>query len=193
MAPRKVLLIALATQSGLIGFSWWCARAFDLPPWWGVPERDVLIGIAAAAVLALANLLLLTRAAPNWVVDGVRAVFYDTVVPLFGSLGPFSAIVIGAAAGVGEEWLFRGIVQPVVGISLASVLFGFAHVGGVRMLPFGVWAAGMGLVMGALAVATGGLLASMVAHGLYDILALHYVRRMSSRWHLPIEPGAHLQ
>jgi CBS domain-containing protein len=51
------------------------------------------------------------------------------------------------------------------------------HVGSVRMLSFGVWAALMGGVMGMLALVTGGLTAPMVAHGLYDILALEYIRR----------------
>ena len=193
MTSRKVLLVALATQGGLILVSWWCARAFDLPPRWGLPERDIAVGVVAAAGLAAVNHTLLTRAPSNWIVDGVRAIFHDTIVPLFGSLGPLSAVAIGAAAGVGEEWFFRGIVQPIVGVAPASVLFGLAHVGGMRMLPFGVWATGMGLIMAALAVVTGGLLAPIVAHGVYDMLALHYIRRTANRWHLPIEPGAHIQ
>ena len=45
------------------------------------------------------------------------------------------------------------------------------------MLPFGVWAIGMGVVMGGLALVTGGLTAPMVAHGVYDMLALDYIRR----------------
>jgi hypothetical protein len=192
MAPRKILLVALATQTGMIAISWWCAWAFAIPPHWGDPARDVAIGLVAAAALAAINHFLLTRAR-NWVVDGVRAVFHDTIVPLFGSLHPLGAVLIGAAAGLGEEWFFRGILQPITGLVIASVLFGLAHVGGIRMLPFGVWATGMGFVMGALSVATGGLLAPIVAHGVYDMLALHYVRRLSNRWPLPVEPGAHIQ
>jgi membrane protease YdiL (CAAX protease family) len=193
MAPRRVLLVALGTQTGLILVSWWCARAFAMPPHWGVGGRDAAIGLGAAVALAAANHYLLMRAPANWVVDGVRAVFHDTIVPLFGSLHPLGAVLIGAAAGLGEEWFFRGILQPIAGLAIASVVFGFAHVGSARMLPFGVWATGMGVVMGALALATGGLLAPIVAHGVYDMLALHYIRRLSTRWHLPVEPGAHIQ
>jgi membrane protease YdiL (CAAX protease family) len=193
MAPRKVVLVALGTQTGLILVSWWCARAFAIPPHWGVPGRDVAIGLVTAVALAGANHFLLTRAPANWMVDGVRAVFHDTIIPLFGSLHPLSAVLIGGAAGVGEEWLFRGILQPIVGLAIASVVFGLAHVGTARMLPFGVWATGMGFVMGALAIATGGVLAPIVAHGVYDMLALHYIRRLATRWHLPVEPGAHIQ
>ena len=177
MSPQRVLTVALLTQGGLIALAWWIAGALALPPQWGRPMRDAVIGVAVAASLACVNYLLLTRAPSNWIVDGVRSTYRDTIVPLFGRLSLVGAIAIGAAAGVGEEWLFRGVVQPLAGLVASSVLFGVAHVGGVRMLPFGVWATAMGLVMGTLASVTGGLTAPMVAHGVYDILALAYIRR----------------
>jgi membrane protease YdiL (CAAX protease family) len=177
VSSRKIVVFALATQATLIILSWWCAAFFNVPPRWGSPLRDTGIGIAAAIVLGLANHYVLTKAPANWVVNGIRAVYRGTIVPLFAQVGPISAMAIGAAAGVGEEWLFRGVLQPVLGLFVASVLFGLAHVGGVRMLPFGVWAAGMGAIMGSLAIATGGLIAPMVAHGVYDMLALEYIRR----------------
>ena len=177
MSSQRILAIALLTQGGLIALAWWCSRALDLPPQWNASLRDVVIGLVSALTLGGANYLLLTRAPSNWLVDGVRSVYRETIVPLFGGLSMAGAIAIGAAAGVGEEWLFRGIVQPIVGLAASSVLFGIAHVGGARMLPFGVWATGMGVVMGTLAIVTGGLTAPMVAHGVYDILALEYIRR----------------
>ena len=63
--------------------------------------------------------------------------------------GVASAIAVGVGAGIGEEWLFRGVLQPLIGSIVASVVFGIAHVGGRSMLPFGVWATAMGLVLGA--------------------------------------------
>jgi membrane protease YdiL (CAAX protease family) len=177
MSPQRVLLVALATQGGLIALAWWGSRALALPPRWGSPARDVIVGLVAAVALALANYLLLTRAPSNWIVDGVRAVYRETLQPLFGGLRPLAVVLIGAAAGVGEEWLFRGIVLPLAGLLASSVLFGIAHVGGRRMLPFGVWATGMGVVMGGLAGVTGGLIAPIVAHAVYDMLALEYIRR----------------
>jgi membrane protease YdiL (CAAX protease family) len=123
------------------------------------------------------NYLMLTHAPANWVVTGVRTVYRETIVPLFGGLRPAGVLLIGAAAGLGEEWLFRGVLQPLVGLAATSVLFGLAHVGGRKMLPFGVWAMGMGVVMGSLALLTGGLTAPIVAHAVYDMLALEYVRR----------------
>ena len=181
MSARSVLLLALLTQGGLVALSWWSSRALNLPPQWGDPVRDTAVGLVAALVLALGNYFLLTRAPASWVVSGVRTVYRETIVPLFGGLPPLGAIAVGAAAGVGEEWLFRGVVQPVAGLTVASIVFGVAHLGGRQMLPFAVWATGMGFVMGGLAIATGGLIAPMVAHGVYDMLALEYIRRGAQR------------
>jgi membrane protease YdiL (CAAX protease family) len=177
MTARRILLVALLTQGGLIALAWWSARVLALPPRWGTPGRDVLIGAAAAVALALANYLLLTRAPANWLVTGVRSVYRQTIVPLFGELRPIGVVLIGAAAGVGEEWLFRGVVQPLAGVVATSILFGIAHIGGRHMIAFGVWAMAMGLVMGGLTIWTGGLIAPIVAHGVYDMLALEYIRR----------------
>lgn len=177
MTPRRIFILALATQTLLIVAAWAIVRALDLHIAWGDPARDAGIGVAAALALAAVNYLLLVHAPENWLVNGVRAVYDEVLVPLFAGLDRWSIVVIGAAAGVGEEWLFRGVLQPMLGLAVTSILFGVAHVGGQRMLPFGVWAACMGLALGVLAIATGGLIAPIVAHGVYDVLALAYIRR----------------
>ncbi len=38
------------------------------------------------------------------------------------------ALLIGVGAGLGEETLFRGAVQPVLGVTLTSILFASMHV-----------------------------------------------------------------
>jgi membrane protease YdiL (CAAX protease family) len=177
MSSARLLALALGTQGFLILAAWTCSRWFALPPRWGEPIRDTTIGLVFALVLAGANYLLLTRAPANWLVDGVRAVYNEVLRPLFSRLGVASIIVLGAAAGLGEEWLFRGVLQPAIGLGPTCLAFGLAHVGSLRMLPFGVWATAMGFVMGTLAIATDGLIAPIVAHGVYDMMALEYIRR----------------
>jgi membrane protease YdiL (CAAX protease family) len=177
MSPRRVFGLALATQGLLIVGAWVASRVAQMTTPWGDPVRDSAIGLVAALGLAAGNFILLRHAPGNWLVTGVRAVYHDVLVPLFSGLSRPSIIVLGAAAGIGEEWLFRGVVQPALGLAASSLAFGLAHVGGVRMLPFGVWASIMGLIMGGLAIATGGLIAPIVAHGVYDMLALAYIRR----------------
>jgi membrane protease YdiL (CAAX protease family) len=55
-------------------------------------------------------------------------------------------------------------------------VFGLVHVGGKHFIGYGAWAACIGALFGWLMVATGGLLAPIVAHAVYDALALAYVR-----------------
>ncbi len=177
MSARRIFALALLTQGLLVLAAWAASRAWRLVTPWGDPVRDTAIGVMAAVAIAAVNYLLLVHAPSSWIVDGIRKVYAEILVPVFSPLSTGSIIVLGAAAGLGEEWLFRGVVQPVLGLPAASLVFGLAHVGGQRMLPLGVWAAVMGLALGGLAMATGGLIAPIVAHGLYDMLALGYIRR----------------
>jgi membrane protease YdiL (CAAX protease family) len=173
--------LALLGESALAASAAGAAWLLDLDLAWGAPLRDGVIGLGSAVALGAVNHALLTSAPSMWIVNGVRAVYHEVLVPLFGTLNTAAIIVIGIAAGVGEEWLFRGVLQSTIGLLPASLAFGAAHVGGRAMLAFGVWAAVMGLVLGSLAIMTGGLLAPMVAHGAYDVLALMYVRRDAAR------------
>jgi membrane protease YdiL (CAAX protease family) len=177
MSPPRLVVLAIGTQSLLILVAWLASRGLQLNPSWGEPRRDIVIGLLAALVLAAINYVLLEHLPGGWIVDGVRAVYRELLIPLFSRVSRPGIVLIGIAAGIGEEWLFRGVLQPTLGLAPASILFGLAHVGGSRMLPFGVWATAMGFALGALAIATGGLLAPIVAHGVYDIVALEYIRR----------------
>jgi membrane protease YdiL (CAAX protease family) len=178
--PRRVLILALGTQAFLAVLGIVAAHALGLTIRWGDPMRDVPIGIAAAAGLAIANYALLILAPGGWLVDGVRTVYRHVLVPLFARLDRASIAVIAVSAGIGEELFFRGVVQAALGWIAGSVVFGVAHVGGRQMIAFGLWATAMGLALGGLALSTGGLLAPAIAHGVYDALALEYIRRTSA-------------
>jgi membrane protease YdiL (CAAX protease family) len=78
-------------------------------------------------------------------------------------------VVLAVLSGVGEEALFRGALQPLIGLVLASLLFGFVHVGPDRR--YLVWTASAvfaGFVFGVLYGAMGGILAPVVAHALHN-------------------------
>jgi uncharacterized protein len=82
-------------------------------------------------------------------------------------------IVVSVMSGVGEEALFRGAFQPVLGILVTSLLFGVLHVGpDRRYLVWTVWAIGAGVLFGALYEWTGGILAPMTAHVLHNAATL---------------------
>ena len=106
----------------------------------------------------------------------------EVIRPLFASCTVLDLAVISLLAGVGEEMLFRGVLQADfsqrwglwTGIVAASLLFGALH----PITPaYVVLAAGLGVYLGYLWVATGNLLVVIVAHALYDFLALVFLMR----------------
>jgi membrane protease YdiL (CAAX protease family) len=107
-----------------------------------------------------------------------------------GHLGQFALVAL--LAGVGEELLFRGVLQslfvgwtnPWAGLLITSLLFGAAHA--LSTLYF-VLAALIGLCFGWLVLHYNDLIAPMVAHSVYDFVALVYISR-SRRSRLSEDP-----
>jgi len=91
-----------------------------------------------------------------------------------GDLLPATAIVLGISAGVGEELVVRGALQPRAGLFWASVLFAAAH---VQYTWFGMLVvAGLGMVLG-LVRRHANTTTAIVVHVAYDIMvALGIIR-----------------
>ena len=97
----------------------------------------------------------------------------------------FDRIQISLFAGVGEELLFRGAMQTVLGIWLTSLIFvgihGYFKFHSPRHILFG-------LMMFALSVGLGllyewaGLIAAMTAHAVYDFIMLEVSHRFPAPW-----------
>lgn len=94
------------------------------------------------------------------------------------TLSRIDRLQLSLFAGAGEELLFRGAIQPLLGLWFTSVLFialhGYVSFRSARHMFFG-------LVMIALAIMLGilfeyaGLLAAMTAHAVYDLIALEFM------------------
>lgn len=81
-------------------------------------------------------------------------------------------IVLVCTAGIGEEILFRGGLQPTVGIVAAALLFGISHGGWQReMIPYALAAAMSGAMFGILYRWTGDLWAPITAHAVHNLLS----------------------
>lgn len=108
------------------------------------------------------------------------------VVPVFRDSSVVDLALVALAAGVGEELLFRGLIQHGLAqwlgepwgiwmaLAVASVFFGLAH---MLSATYAVLAALIGAYLGLLLIWTGNLLAPALAHGLYDFVALWYMVR----------------
>lgn len=103
--------------------------------------------------------------------------------PYFAHATWLDFALISIAAGIGEELLFRGFLQamlgswfnPWVGLVLASVVFGLAH---YLSHTYACLATLLGVYLGGLWLACDNLLAPMITHALYDFVALVYLLRI---------------
>jgi hypothetical protein len=107
------------------------------------------------------------------------------IAPLFAGSTMLGLGIVAALAGLGEEALFRGVIQTAMAghmpvwtaIALTAALFGVAH----WLTPtYAVLAGLVGAYLGWTLAASGNLLVPIVAHGLYDLIALAVLVRVKS-------------
>jgi len=83
----------------------------------------------------------------------------------FDELRLWHALTFGLLAGIPEEILFRGAIQPVTHVVVAAVIFGVLH---AITRTYMIYAIGAGLVLGFIASWRGDLWAATTAHFTYD-------------------------
>ena len=122
---------------------------------------------------------------------GVMKRFRDSQIEFFSNIGfeftTLRIVLLAIVAGVGEELLFRGVLQGAamramplsLAIIVPNIFFGLLH---ARTLLYALIAALIGVWLGLVAHFTAGLIAPIVAHGLYDLVAFEYTRRELRRW-----------
>ena len=128
---------------------------------WGLVSAlamGVLVGLGAVAVSEF-----LTR----------RTSLGEGLADLLGEslagIGVADAVLLALASGVGEEMLFRGALQPSVGIVWASLIFGACHFLPRReLMLWSFYAVVMGFAFGWLYEWTGQLIAPIAAHSLVN-------------------------
>lgn len=165
------LVIARLTGRPLLAYLSWDANA------------------AVAGLMGSLPLGLIFVVCISWPVGPLRRIATlarEVIVPLFAPCTPLDLLVVAVAAGLGEELLFRGLLQQALtnwlgtwgSLVAASVVFGLFH----PFTPTYVLLAALaGLVLGVLWLITGNLLAPVVAHGVYDWVALVYLVRSEKR------------
>jgi hypothetical protein len=115
------------------------------------------------------------------------AAFRESQIAFLANLGfrltPLRIALLSAIAGIGEELLFRGVLQAaadrhmpsLAAILLPNVLFAALH---ARALVYALAAGAIGVYLGVLFWTSGSLIAAMIAHALYDCIAFEWARRI---------------
>jgi len=183
---RRPVVVALLFEGGLAVLALALALMFGLRPWLTIRLDAATPLLAVAATVPLLGLVLLLLRS-NWAwVEALDRLARELATTLFANAGPTAILLVSLLAGIGEELLFRGVVQaglePLVGavpaLLLASLLFGLAHA--VTRAYF-LMAALIGIYLGWLYLATGNLLLPILVHFLYDWIILSRLRREAGR------------
>ncbi len=194
--PRQVVLLAVIFEGGLalvaLGLGYLCD--FDVLRTFAWTAEGVWIGLLGTVPLVV-GLIVLDRF-PVGPFGGLKRVVDETIVPMFRGVTIPQFLAIAALAGIGEEMLFRGLLQgglehllqartdaataARIALLVASAIFGLMHPI-TRM--YALLCFLMGLYLGGIwmVVSPRNLLAPIIIHGLYDFVALVYLVRWSGK------------
>ncbi|MGM0574426.1 MAG: CPBP family intramembrane glutamic endopeptidase [Myxococcota bacterium] len=135
--------------------------------------RDTLIGAGSGLAVVL-----LTRLALR--LEAVRKLNED-LGTMLGRPSSGAIAVLAVTSAVGEEILFRGGLQPLIGFWLTALVFGLVHGGTAhRYRAWVAFAFAAGLLLGGLMELTGNLLAPILCHLTVNYFNLHHVTRSAS-------------
>lgn len=167
---------------GFLGlFVSWLAR-IELSDLFTLTHDAFLRGILAC--LPMLVILFASYETPWRPLVKLRRDVEKVVHELFGSCRWWELALVSLAAGIGEETLFRGALQPLVAswttdwsaLVVVALLFGLAH---AMSTAYFVAATIIGGFLGWLALAYHDLTAPTVAHALYDFVALVTIQARS--------------
>jgi membrane protease YdiL (CAAX protease family) len=174
MALELAVAVALTLAiTAIVGKQSFSDLLLQGKPW----PVQVVWGGAIGLLSAVLTKLLLSRAA--WF-DAYRRQMIELASRL--DLSGFNPLWMSLCAGVGEELLFRGAVQPLAGLWLTSVIFTALHYGSGGFRTMNRWKAFYALLIflaslgfGAVCVQIG-LIAAIVTHTVLDIVGLMTLR-----------------
>ncbi len=118
----------------------------------------------------------------------ILSYFFEEYVPSFralkwafaeiiGRCSVFGVFYLSLLSACGEEILFRGGIQPTLGLFGTSILFGLLHVGpGGRLSSWSIWAILAGFLMGWLFESTQSLYPPMICHFAVNFISMLRLR-----------------
>lgn len=183
-AMTPFVRVAIIVELGLAVLAFGIGLPLGIDPWNALEGNlsGILIGIAATLPMILLLLISDRDAFPP--MKRIRRLLEQFLLPPLRGRPWWELALIAGAAGVGEESLFRGVMQEALldwlgfwpALAIASIVFGLLH----ALTPtYAIVATLIGAYLGLLFLMTGNLLVPIVAHGLYDLIALIYFLRTS--------------
>jgi membrane protease YdiL (CAAX protease family) len=105
---------------------------------------------------------------------------------VLGGLDSRQILTLSLLSAFGEEILFRGVVQPWLGLWITTALFGMFHFPARRaLIPWSFFAAVLGLALGALVLWSGSLWPAILLHFGINYFNLHDLAQAPDSASLP--------
>ena len=164
---------------GFVGFEicWWYHRNVQaLFAWQDLPlARFAAIVLTSLGFLSLGQLLL-EDFFPSY-----RRLKW-TFAQLFKDLKWHQIFVLAALSSLGEEILFRGAIQPFLGVWITSIIFALLHTDPEgKISVWTLWAFVGGLVMGYATYSTGSLYPAIAIHFAVNFISIRRVSQLIAR------------
>lgn len=137
--------------------------------------RETLLGLALVAPLLLSSQLLL-RYSKHY----TRAIELLERV-LAPPMRARDIPILAAISALVEEFFFRGVLQPLLGLYAAAACFGLAHIWSRHLWVHGLWAAVAGLYLGWEYQITGNLAVPVLTHALNNLVGLSLLKSGGER------------
>ena len=172
MSFRLLLLGELALLA--VGLAWAFLGSLSIPIDFTGDSLRTALWVTVG--LALVNFSLFFGARRARFARNASIFLEEDIFPLVRAASAWELLAAAALAGAAEELLFRGLLQPRIGLLATSALFGYLHGPSRSLVSLAVWAGAVGAALGLVFRATGNLVVPALAHALYDALALFYIR-----------------
>jgi membrane protease YdiL (CAAX protease family) len=144
-------------------------------PWLALSQRmshsySLLLGLTFGAAVALSTRAIVPR-------FGWARRLHTELRPIARSVTVRGIVVLAILSALGEELLFRGLLQPWLGLVPQALLFGIVHqIRGPSRWVWVAWAGAVGLAFGVIFGLTGSLVGPIVAHAVINGLNLLYLK-----------------
>jgi len=168
LVPGAMLALGLALSYLATGAS---AGLDRVPPW-----RSVLLGLVTGG-LSMGAIALLGKLSPR-IEEALQRTGIRVAEEALEVAGYPVMLLVVTMAALGEEALFRGGLQPLVGLVPTALLFGFSHGGWRREnWAYALAASLSGLLFGLVYSLTGDLWVTVIAHALHNVLSTLLVKK----------------
>ncbi|RUM53282.1 MAG: CPBP family intramembrane metalloprotease [Methylococcus sp.] len=180
--PEKFINIAFWFEASLIGVAWLTGWFAEINPIANLYFSTEALIDGIMATIPMFILFLLFYQYPVGPLYPIRKNLLDIMGPLLSSCRWYELLILAAVAGISEEILFRGVLQPWMeaglgvsaGLILSNVIFGLLH---WITATYALIAGLIGLYLAYMMDVSEprNLLTPIVVHGLYDYLAFVFV------------------